>query len=146
MATDFIVFDAELPGFGVRVHPTGRKTYMVQYRAGGRTRRVKIGLHGVLTVDEARKRARALLGDVAHGENPAEGISAERKALTLAQVADRFLSDHVELRCKPTTQREYRRSVELFIKPALGTHRVCDVVRADIAELHHKMRNIPFQA
>src|SRR6185503_5849431 len=58
----------------------------------------------------------------------------------------RFMTDHVELRCKPTTQREYRRSVDLFIKPAIGTHRVCDVVRSDIAELHHKMRVIPYQA
>lgn len=146
MESDFIVFDAELPGFGVRVMPSGRKTYLVQYRAGGRTRRVKIGLHGILTPEEARKRARAILGDVAHGENPAEGISAERKARTVAEVAERLMTDHVALRCKPTTQREYRRAVDLFIKPALGTHRICDVMRADIAELHHKLRHIPYQA
>ena len=56
-----------MSGFGIRVFPSGRKTYLGQYRAQGRTRRRAIGQHGVLTADEARKEARKLLGEVAKG-------------------------------------------------------------------------------
>lgn len=65
--TDYLVFDSELPGFGVRVMPSGRKSYLVQYRSGGRTRRLALGWHGALTAEEARKEAMSRLGEVAKG-------------------------------------------------------------------------------
>jgi integrase len=133
-------------GFGVRVLPSGQKTYLIQYRANGRTRRVKVGRHGTLTVDEARKRARELLGCVAKGENPAAEISDHRRAPTMAAICDRFYEVHVVLRCKPTTQYEYKRCLELIIKPQLGTFKVVDVKRADISELHHENAHRPYQA
>ncbi len=63
-SADYFVWDSEIAGFGVRVMKSGRKSYLVQYRAGGRTRRNSIGPHGVLTADEARNEARRLLGEV----------------------------------------------------------------------------------
>ena len=145
-ASDYITFDAELKGFGLRVLPSGKKTYLVQYRSGGRTRRVKIGPHGVLTADEARTKARSLLGAVADGENPAQEISARRGAPPMSEVCDRFYNDHVLPRCKPSSQREYKRLIENVIKPALGTFKVVDVTRTDIANLHHSQRETPYQA
>ncbi len=143
---DFLVFDDEVMGFGVRVLPTGKKTYLVQYRSGGRTRRVKIGRHGTLTAEQARARAKELLGAVAGGDNPASDIASNRNAPTVATVCDRFYRDHALLRLKPTTQREYRRSIELFIKPAIGPFKIGNVTRADISQLHHKLRDRPYQA
>ena len=145
-AKDYFVWDDEVAGFGVRVMPSGAKTYQAQYRKGGRTRRVSLGRHGTLTADEARKRARELLGRVAGGENPAEEISQHRRAPTIAALCERFFTTHVLQRCKPTTQGEYRRSINLFINPAIGTFKVVDVERRDIAELHHAMRDKPYQA
>jgi integrase len=143
---DYIEFDAEVKGFGLRVLPSGKKTYLVQYRSGGRTRRVKIGRHGPLTADSARKKAKELLGAVAKGSNPADEISEHRGAPTVATVCERFYRDHVLERCKPSTQREYRRSIDLFIKPAIGTFKIVDVTRADIARLHHAHHAKPYQA
>ena len=141
-----IVFDAHLPGFGIRVYPTGRRTFFVQYRNGGRTRRVKLGLYGAITADEARNLARQRLGEVAKGENPAEEIHKHRRAPTVAQACSRFIEEHIELRLKPTTQREYKRSIEKFINPRIGTRKIADITRPEIAELHHELRHIPFQA
>lgn len=79
-----------MSGFGVRVYKSGRKSYLVQYRAGGRTRRQSIGQHGVLTADEARREARNLLGEVAWGGNPSEDRRRHFRAPTVNSLCDRF--------------------------------------------------------
>ena len=145
-AADFFVWDIQIAGFGVRVMPSGAKTYQAQYRKGGRTRRVSLGRHGKITVDEARRLAKDVMGQVAMGENPAEEIAQERRAPTVAALCDRFFREHAEERCKPTTQKEYRRALDLFIKPEIGSFKVVDVERKDIAALHHKHRETPYQA
>jgi len=83
-AADFFVWDSQIAGFGVRVMPSGAKTYQAQYRKGGRTRRVSLGRHGKITVDEGRRLAKDVMGQVAMGENPAEEIAHERRAPTVA--------------------------------------------------------------
>ncbi|HZG28323.1 MAG TPA: site-specific integrase, partial [Ensifer sp.] len=87
---DYFEWDDELPGFGVRVWPSGRKTYVAQYRAGKQTRRFKIGAHGPLTLDEARKEAKAVLGDVARGEDPQLDRATKRKALTVKDLCEAY--------------------------------------------------------
>ncbi len=143
---DFFLWDDELKNFGVRVMPSGRKTFLVQYRAKGRTRRVKIGVFGSVTPDEARQQAQRLLGEVAHGEDPAEGIAIDRKSPTVAKVCERFLQEHVAIRCKPSTEIGYRGIVERQIKPAFGTRRITDISRPDISKLHFEMRDRPHLA
>ncbi len=143
---EYFVWDDEVAGFGLRVFATGRKSYVIQYRQGGRTRRMTIAKQGVMTPDEARKRARELLVEVAKGGNPSEERRVYAQAPTLGALCDRFLAEHVVHRCKPTTQREYQRSVDIFIKPVLGNHKVQDITRQDIARLHHAHKDIPYQA
>ncbi len=145
-AKDFFVWDSQISGFGVRVMPSGAKTYQAQYRKSGRTRRVSLGRHGKITVDEARKLAKDVMGQVAMGDNPAEDIAQLRRAPTIAALCDRFFKEHALERCKPTTQKEYRRALNIFIKPAIGGFKIIDVERKDIAALHHKYRHIPYQA
>ena len=145
-AKDYFVWDSQIAGFGLRVMPSGAKTYQAQYRKGGRTRRVSIGRHGKITVDEARKLAKEVMGQVAKGENPAEDISLHRKAPTVAALCERFFEEHAKQRCKPSTQGEYRRAIDLFINPAIGSFKTVDVERRDIAELHQKFRDKPYQA
>ena len=143
---DFFIWDSQIAGFGIRIMPSGAKTYQAQYRKGSRTRRVSVGRHGKITVDEARKLAKEIMGQVAKGENPAEEISQHRKAPTIAALCERFFEAHVMERCKPSTQGEYRRAIDLFINPAIGNFKIVDVERKDIAELHHKFRGKPYQA
>jgi Arm DNA-binding domain len=83
-ANRVIVWDAELAGFGLRIAPTGVKTFILRYRAegGGRTapqHLIAIGRYGVLTPDQARKKARGILGAVARGDDPAGAQMAARK-------------------------------------------------------------------
>lgn len=146
-AKDYFSWDDDLHGFGLRVWPSGRKVYLIQYRdAGGRTRRKSVGRHGVVTADDARKQARDLLAGVAHGQNPSEETRRKREAPTVEALCERFMAEYVPSRCKPSTQKEYRRNIDLFIKPKLARLKVADVERSDIADLHHAHRDIPYQA
>ncbi len=141
-----VLWDDELRGFGVRIHPTGRKVYIVKCRISGQQRFITIGQHGPVTADHARARAYEILSEAKNGRDPAQELDQARKAPTMKGLGERFLEEHVAVRCKPSTQYEYRRSVELFINPKIGTRRVTDIQRRDIAELHHSLRHIPYQA
>ena len=63
-AKDTILFDRTLPGFGLRIHPSGRKVYIVQARIEGRSRRIVIARHGEMELAEARRCARDILGRI----------------------------------------------------------------------------------
>lgn len=143
---DHFIWDNELKGFGVRISPKGIKTFIIQYRQGGRTRRFKIGRFGPVTVDHARKLAIELLGQVATGEDPSADRDVTRSSPTVAEFAERFLAEHVALRCKPTTHAEYTRCFRRSILPALGPMKMIDVTRRHVAELHDKLAKTPYEA
>jgi integrase len=147
---DHFVWDDALAGFGVRVQPAGAKSYVVKYRAGsGRrapTRRVTLGRVGTLTPDEARTLARKTLGAVAQGSDPAAVKAAERRAPTLRELADIFLTEHVDVKRKPTTRALYRSLLQRFVLPELGSRTAEQVTPSDLAKLHAKMRAQPYQA
>ena len=72
---DYFIWDSDVKGFGLKVSPSAKKTYIVEYRTSGgragRKRRFTIGRHGSpWTAEAARDEARKLLGSVAHGEDP----------------------------------------------------------------------------
>jgi integrase len=147
---DYFAWDETLSGFGLRVQPTGAKSYVVKYRAGsGRgapTRRVTLGRVGTLTPDEARAFARKMLGAVAHGSDPAALKAAERRASTLREMAEMFLAEHVEAKRKRTTAAHYRSLLENVVLPELGSRKAEQVTPSDLARLHARMRDRPYQA
>jgi hypothetical protein len=90
---DYVIWDDELPGFGLRVFASGKRSYLIQYRSVGRSRRCTIGLHGVWTSELARKEAKVQLGRVAQGDNPAEERQLDHKAITVKEFCDLYLTD-----------------------------------------------------
>ena len=143
---DAVYWDGELTGFGVRVRKSGRKNYILQTRIDGKLRWFTIGRHGPLTADEARTKALEILASAKKGIDPRSDTAKPEAEPVMTDLGKRFLEDYVPVHCKPRTQEEYRRSVELFIDPAIGTKQVAEVQRKDIAELHHGLRDKPYQA
>ena len=92
---DVVVWDADMPGFGVRCRASGAKYYFLKYRlVGGRQRWVTIGRHGApWTPDKARKEALFLLGEIAAGRDPADQRDALRQVLTVSELCDLYLAE-----------------------------------------------------
>ena len=143
---EHVLWDDEIKGFGVRVRPSGRKTYIVKYRDRGRSVKVTIGPHGAVSPAAARARAAEIVTAARTGKDLSGRDLRDAKAPTVAELGRRFLDEYVTDHCKPNTKRQYRKMVEGYILPRLGTRRVPDVQRIDVASLHHDMRATPTNA
>lgn len=140
-AKDILVWDTELPGFGLKVTPAGAKVYLVQYRTGGRgspTRRVTIGKHGApYTAETARKAAKTILGRVADGKDPAEekrvAAASDGGARTFETVAEQFIDRYAKP--KNRSWKQMQRRLAKHVTPHWGTRDITTIGRADVAEL-----------
>jgi integrase len=139
-------FDEDLKGFGVRVRPSGRKTYFVIMRHKCVMRRFTIGSHGAVTAEAARLKAKQIISDLAIDKNPTAEQDAVRNSVTVRSLGERFIDEYVPCHLKPSTAGEYKRCVEIFINPEIGTMKLVSVERTDIAKIHHQLRHIPYQA
>ncbi len=137
----YFIWCSDLPGFGVRVWPSGKRIYYADYRnkSGGR-KRMTIGLHGKLMTEEARKLAVITLGDVLRGEDPALDRATRRKSLTVAQLCDDYIAaaekglimGKRQLPKKSSTLGVDRGRINRHIKPLLGSKLVRDITLADV--------------
>ena len=149
-ASEHFVWDGQVAGFGVRVQTSGAMSYVVKYRAGsGRsapTRRLTLGKVGTLTPDEARTLAKKMLGSVAHGADPAAQKAADKRASTLADVAEQFLVEHMAAKRSASSAASYRDLIERLALPDLGTRKADKVTTAEVGRLHSRLSHIPYQA
>jgi integrase len=142
---DQFLFDSMLATFGYRLTPAGRGIFFA-----GKPRRT-IGYRPPLTVKEAREQAHHMLADIRQGRDPV----IERKAraarmaagtMTVAQLAEKWLSTYVRPKLKPRTAFDYERLLAQHILPALGDLPVAAVERSDVERLHVAMARIPRRA
>jgi hypothetical protein len=147
---EYFLWEDDFSGFGVRVRATGVKSYAFQYRAGaGRSapsRRFTLGGIGKLTPEQARKLARDISGGVAHGKDPAHDKADDRKALTVAQLTELFLAEHVKAKRKVGTYANYEQVLRCNVIPELGTTRATKLRRTDLIKLHLSKQSTPYQA
>lgn len=87
-----------------------------------------------------------MLGEFAAGRDPGEDRARQRAAACVSDLGQRFIGQHVPVHLKPTTQREYARAIQLLVIHRIGKLRVAEVTRSDIAELHHALQEVPYQA
>ena len=148
-----------LPGFILRVLPTGKKVALVRYRVDGKDHRERIGMLGPsLSVEEARHRAAVMLAGVAVersedttssqpvGSKRARAVQPESQTsqiVTVRELAERFVRLHVDARLKPGTAYNYRHYLEAVILPKFGDRDFRSVRRSEINELHAGMKDTP---
>ena len=135
-------------GFGVRVYATGRKVYVVQVRGRRASRNAsRSEEHGKVAPDEARFQAADVIDRIRRGEDPFPPAPAPEPTMAeLAELAERYVKAHLEVNCRPSTVKTFRRVLDLHILPELGHLPVASVERSHVSELHFRMRDKPVQA
>ena len=143
-----IFWDRNLSGFGVRVYPSGAKVYIVQTRGPRGSKRITLGRHGVIAPDQARRLAVAEVARIKDGDDPELMPEPEEppEDRRVAELAERYLREHVEVRCKPTTVKHYRLAIDKHIVPALGDMQITAITAALVADLHYSLRARPYTA
>jgi integrase len=148
-AKTFIVFDADVKGYGVRVEPSGLKSFILEYRpgAGGRNvtkRRVTLGRYGSMTPDQARKAALSVLAHVRLGADPQAEKGRQRAALTVADLIDAFIESRVA-KLKPNSRLAYAESLAK-LRAAHGAIKAEALTRIQVATLHRSLSAAPYAA
>lgn len=154
---EFVIWDTTVSGFGLRIRPTGGKSWIFTYRsAGGRAgkvQRITIGNAQKLRADPAREEAKRLAALHHAGVDTAkdrsaekEGLRRERDAPTVSALLDRFIEDHAKVNLKQKTWTEYERLVDKVLKPEIGDIKLADLGTRDVSEMHHRLREKPTQA
>jgi len=131
-----LVWDDELPGFGLRLSPSGRM-YIVQGRVNGINRRVSLGKHGVVTLQEARKLGKRELSSMLAGVDPVvEKKRADAYSLTLSELSEKYIEARRDL--KPSSIADIKKHISKSFaswadRPAVEITR--DKVATKFAEL-----------
>ncbi len=149
LGTDIVVWDEALPGFGVRIKPSGVRSYIVQYRnrLTGASRRMTIGQHGpLLTFDQAKRRARTILADAMRGLDPADARRSARGAPTVRNLAADYVERHAVPNKRAKGVKDDRAMLETVILPKLGKRKVAEITRRDIEALHITYVDRPYRA
>ncbi len=139
-------WDDAVPGLGVRIYPSGKKAFVLSYRAGGRKRMMVLGRYGAdLTLDQAREKARKERVRVRDGTDPLEEKKRAAKGSTFGDLLDAYLDRHA--RVHKATWRDDERRLNLHIPRSWRGRRADNVTRADIAALHARVGTVaPYQA
>ena len=138
---DAVFWDRDLKGFGIRVHPSGRKVFVVQTRGPNGPKRVTLGRYGKLVPDEARKRAAGVIDRIKRGLEPFPAPAEPE--LTVAGLAERYMEGHVKVNLREKTQASYRYTIEGHILPELGALPISGVDRSRVAKFHYGLRRTP---
>ena len=143
-----LVWDRHLPGFAVRVYPSGTRTYVVQTHGPYGARRVTLGRHGVIGATEARRRAWQVIARIKAGQEPLPEHSTSRRAAgpRVADMAARYMDEYVAVHCKPATLRIRSAAIYRHIVPSLGKLRIGAVRRRHVVRLRQHLAATPVLA
>ena len=137
------LWDARLPGFGVRITPAGSKAYVLSYRIGRRSRRTTIGRVGEMSLSAARETAKETLVAVRHGSDPLAERAARRDALTLGAMLERWMKEHSEPNNRPATVAKNWAIIRLNLGGPLANTAAAEVTATDIEKIKTRLRSKP---
>lgn len=130
-------WDSTLPGFGVRVQASGRKTFVARYRTrDGQQRKLTIGRCTDMTPDRARELARAAFADAAAGGDPTKERRDSKTAPTMDDLYERYMREHARPFKKPSSIVHDERNWNRYVLPVMGRKRVDAVTKAEVTSLH----------
>jgi hypothetical protein len=147
----YILFDSQITGFGLRVFPTGTKSWILEYRANGggrkeRKNKYTIGSVKDFTADEARKQADKKRAEVVIGLDPHAKKVSERSAITVKELSKLFIENLIASKRSKNTKEGYEDALNVHILPALGSMKADKVAKTDVEKLHNRLASTPYMA
>ena len=122
-------WDNDVKGLGLRIYPSGRKSFIFRYTSRSRQKKTTtIGPYGAFTLHKAREIAQRMRVEVSQGHDPLAAKQAERDAVPVSDLADRYLTEHAEAKKKPKSVKMDRANLKNHILPHfrwLGRIRHC---------------------
>jgi integrase len=131
-----IIWDGEVKGFGVRIYPTGKKSFVLDYRDNNRKNLMVIGSCSVLKVDAARKDAKEYLANLTKGINPLQERQKAKQGKLIKDLCKAYIESHA---VKKKSGKDDITRIERFIIPAWGNLLATNIKRADVSALHIKL-------
>ncbi len=130
-------WDSELMGFGIRVYPSGKKTFVLSYWLHGRKRLMALGRYGVLSVELARKEAIRNLLLISDCKDPLSMRVKDRNAAKMKDLCTQFLERHSKVHKR--SWKEDERRINAYVLPAWKTFQLKSITKADVVSLHQKI-------
>ena len=124
-----------MPGFGVRVSPSGNKSFVLMYRCNVRSRRMTLGRYPLISLAAARRQAVIVLGDVARGVDPHESAGNEAR---FDETVDLFVRKYCAQHNRDSTRHETERLLKARFVSQWGGRAVKDVTTCDILSILDK--------
>ena len=130
-----IRWDSEIRGFGIRLYPSGKKSFVISYRSNGRKHLMVLDQYGKITLDEARKLAQQRFGEIANRENPlkVKKAATKKNKWTVNKAFKDYLSRYAKAQTKSWEQVE--RFFEFDVLPQWGKHPLEDIKREDVIKM-----------
>jgi len=132
-----VFWDTEIKGFGLRVFPSGKKTFVLSYRVNIQKRLLTLGDYGVLTVDNARSVAREKLVEVEKGIDPLLEKYKKSESAKVSELCKDYLEKYAKVHKRSWKEDEQR--INRVILPEIGNRTVLSIVKHDIAKVHEKV-------
>ncbi|WP_436637632.1 tyrosine-type recombinase/integrase [Microbaculum sp. FT89] len=141
-----ITYDTDVKGFGIRVTAAGAKAFVLNYRVGGRERRLTIGSYPDWSAAAARDEAKKLKREIDRGEDPMAQRQEDRAALTVAELCHLYIDKRVSKK-RPKTQRDDLAIIKTIILPRWGKQKAASIRYQDTEALHSEISaRAPYRA
>ncbi len=138
------LWDTEVIGFCLRIYPTGRKTYFLQFRNQHHvTRKIKLGVHGNITTEQAREKAAQISLQISAGKDPAE---SQKKFPTISNLAHEYLDLHAKVNKRARSIKDDSQMIVSIILPKLGHYKLDAITSHDLQKLHKDLQETPYLA
>ena len=138
-------WDTEVSGLGLRIYPSGRKTFLLSYRVLGRKRMIALGHFGTMTLDQARDEARKKSALVRDGIDPLEEKRRAGRGSTLGDRMTAYIEEYAKPRKKTWKADEQR--LRRYIPAGLKSRATSTIKQWEIAKLHREVgKTKPYEA
>ncbi len=143
--TEVYYWDSKTPGLGMRMNSKGNRFFFVEHRVKGtpRKRRVALGRHGALTLEQARARATEYVADALLGRDLKDERVDSNMHITFNELADGWIELHVDPKRAARTAKDYRKILSNYLRPAFGGKATYKIKREQVLKLHQKMKATP---